>query len=154
MIIHSDVLTYRHFEDAAAFAGVKVVEIEQLGSRSRHSKFKFYLAGSSSHSPGFGRTYGDDLKAATWDEWGIFFARLFMLDSQAHCGARSYQNEEHFHWVTGNRFRTLTPRHQHKHHTWGMGQPNITHTYSVAYCTGCSAIQRRLTGGTWEEFQQ
>jgi hypothetical protein len=153
MIIHSDVFTYRHFEDAAAYAGVKIVDIELAGSRSRDRAWKFYLSGSSNFNPGFGRTYPNGEKAATWDEWGIFFARLFMIDPNAHCGKHGYQGEDHYHWRTGDRFRTLHPRHQHKRHKWGLGRANVTGVYSVAECD-CGAIQRWFISPsmTWEQF--
>jgi hypothetical protein len=135
MIIHSDVFTYRHFEDAAAWAGVKIESIERKGSKSRHASFKFYLSGSSPYAPGFGRSFGEGVKAASWDEWGIFFARLFMLDPQAHCGKRGYQNEDDFHWVTGGRFRTLHPRNQHKRHKWQpLGMVDSTDKHCMAIC--------------------
>lgn len=137
MIIHSDRFTYRHFEDAAAFAGVQLIEFERRGSRSRHAAFKFSLLGSSPYQRGFGASKNGE-KAATWDEWGIFLSRLFMLDPQARCGDKhSYQSEEDFHWKTGDRFRTLHPRNQHKRHKWqplGMVDPTDRHCVAICEC--------------------
>ena len=156
MFIHSNVLTYRHFYDAAAFAGpgVQVIELDRLGSRTRHAKFKFSLTGHSPFQRGFGASK-DGEKAASWDEWGIFLARLFMIDPDAHCGKYGYQSEEHFHWITGNRFRTLHPRNQHKRHKWGLGQPSAGGVYSVAQCE-CGAIHRWFINPKfqWKEWQQ
>lgn len=148
MKIHSDVLTYRNFLDAASWAHVDLIEFDNCGSRSRTKAFKFSLTGSSSHNRGFGAGG----KAATWDEWGMFLGFLFRIDPNAHCGKRSYLNEEHFQWVTGNRFDNLTHQLQHKRHRWGMGQMNCTGVYSVAECE-CGAIQRWLLNGyVWEDI--
>jgi hypothetical protein len=137
MKLHSDKLTYRDFLDAAALARVNIVDFEILGSRSRAKGFKFSLEGSSPYR----RNFSNDGPAATWDEWGIFLAHLFSVDCQSHCGARGYRDEEHFHWCTGNRFRTLTPQLQHKRHKWEYQGSACTGSYSVAECQ-CGALQR------------
>lgn len=148
MKIHSDVLTYRNFLDAASWAHVNLVEFDICGSRSRAKGFVMFLEGSSPFRNGHDPRY----KAATWDEWGMFFAFLFNLDPNMHCGKRSYLNQEHFQWVTGNRFDNLTHQLQHKRHRWGMGQMNCTGVYSVSECD-CGAIQRWLLSGyVWEDI--
>lgn len=113
MKTHSNILTRENFRAAEKRADVKIVELEQTGSRSRQRAFRFYLSGSTGR-PGNQR----DEQAATWDEWGIFFAELFDADPAAHCTKNSYLSAEHFHWVTGDRFRTLTPLLQHNRHKW------------------------------------
>lgn len=150
MKIHSDVLTYRNFLDAASWSGVDLIEFERYGSRSRTASFKFSLTGSSPYNRGFGAPG----KAATWDEWGMFLAFLFRIDPNAHCTKHSYQCEEHFQWMTGNRFDELTPALQHKRHKWHWDGVNVTDVYSVWSCEdGCGAIRRHLLKGyVWEDI--
>src|SRR5258705_6579708 len=116
MRIHSNTLTHEDFADAAKRAGVSIVELSEHGSQSRKHAFKFALEGTSGRPRGFGA--GGE--AATWDEWGIVFAHLFNVDPDAHTGKNGYLSAEHYHWVTGDRFRTLTPLLQHKRHKWGL----------------------------------
>lgn len=148
MRIHSDHLTYRTFLDAASWAHVDLIEFAEHGSRSRAKAFNFSLSGSSPYQRGFGAGG----QAATWDEWGMFLAFLFQIDPDAHCGKNSYLNQEHFRWVTGNRFDNLTHALQHKRHKWGYGNPSATGVYSVAECE-CGAIHRWLLNGyVWEDI--
>lgn len=149
MRIHSDVLATPEFRQAAYLAGVDLIEFDESGSRSRARAFKFSLSGSSPYQRGFGASKNGE-HAATWDEWGIFLAVLFGFDPNAHCGKNSYLSAEHFHWVTGNRFETLSVDDQHKSHIWGYGQPSATGTYSVSNCA-CGAIRRWiLRPYTWD----
>jgi hypothetical protein len=151
MKIHSNILQRRDFHKAAFEAGVTVIELEVQGSRSRSHAFHFSLTGSSP----FNRGFGAEGKAATWDEWGIFLAELFVIDPNAHCGKNSYQSEDHFNWVTGNRFKSLVPNDQHTRHRWGLGQPSASGTYSVAQCE-CGAIHRWFINPNfgWKEWQE
>lgn len=151
MRIHTNILTRQDFTNAAKHAGVTLIELSEHGSQSRARAFKFTLEGTSGRPPGFGQ---GDWETATWDEWGIVFAHLFDIDPEAHCGKNGYQSAEHYHWVTGNRFRTLTPLLQHKRHNWlsGVGGTSITGTFHVRTCK-CGAVQRWLAyGHQWEEI--
>lgn len=148
MRIHSDKLTYQDFLRAGSWAQVYLIEFAECGSRSRAKAFEFSLTGSSSYQ----RNFGAGGQAATWDEWGMFLAFLFQVDPNAHCGKHSYQCQEHFNWMTGNRFDNLTPQKQHKRHRWGMADASATKVYSVSECS-CGAIQRwLLTGYVWEDI--
>lgn len=150
MKIHSDVLTPEDFRTAVfnAGRGVFLEDFAMVGSRSRRWGFVFSLTGNSKHR----RNFGGDGYAATWDEWGIVLAHLFLRDPNAHCGKHSYLSAEHFHWTTGNRFATLTPAQQHSRHRWSLGESNVTGTYSVSHCV-CGAIQRWvLHGHSWAEI--
>lgn len=150
MKIHSDVLLPRAFWQASMAAGVDLVDYSESGSRSRKRAYNFSLSGSSPYQRGFGAGG----QAATWDEWGIFLNYLFKIDPNAHCGKNSYLSAEHFHWMTGDRFRHLSRANQHKRHKWGLGQANCTGAYSVSRCE-CGAIQRWvLRDHSWEDISE
>jgi len=145
--IHSDQLKLEHFRMAARAAGVTIVELIEQGSRSRKRAFKFQLSGSSPYRSQFGNHGG---QAATWDEWGMFLNALFLVDPDAHCGKNSYLSADHFHWVTGDRFRTLIPPYQHPRHKWTLGHTfNDDHRQRQSECEYCEAVQRWLVGLQW-----
>jgi hypothetical protein len=81
--------------------------LSEHGSRSRDRAFEVALDGSG----GLNNTglYGaGDRNGATWDEWGAFFGALYAADPEAICGTAkrpTYANAEHYHHVTGYRFR-------------------------------------------------
>lgn len=141
MRIHTS-LTEQDMRDAARLAGVQFERLAQHGSRSRDHAFDFILTGSSGRRGNF----GGDYEAATWDEWGIVLGELFRRDPNAHCGKNSYESGEHFRWVTGGRFDTLTPADQHRNHKWEYSGVVVTGSYHVAECS-CGAIQRWLALG-------
>jgi hypothetical protein len=151
MKIHSDVLTYQDFHAAIlALPGVTATEVQEAGSRSRARSFHVMLSGTSPF-----RTMNKEHQAATWDEWGFFLAHLYSVDGYAYCGKHSYQSAAHFHWVTGDRFKTLTPLAQHRRHVW---EPRelveqgfaSTHGYAESRCD-CGAVQRWFIGdGRWD----
>lgn len=165
MRIHSDTLTITDIYQAAAIAGggdyrtsPVLVEVTQHGSRKRARAFNVSLMGTSSRRPNnaAGGRFADgrgDAHAATWDEWGMFLAELFRRDPAAIV-PNVYESGEHFRWVTGARFDTLTHDQQHgaTGHKWSDSYPNITGVYYVAECTGrkgkpCSATTRRMAHG-------
>lgn len=156
MRIHTDHLTFADMGTAAIHAGVILHRCAEHRSQSRKRAFDFYLEGSGRTGGQWGNTgtHGAaPIKAATWDEYGIFIARLYTKDPDAHFGKHGYESEEHFHWVTGNRYRTLTPDQQHKRHRWGYHDRSAGGTYLVAQCTKCPAILRRPAYGyTWEDI--
>ena len=134
MRIHSDSLTRQDFQVASTTAGVRLVTCDSVRSRSHIRAFSFTL------------------ERPTWDEWGMFLNRLYRVDPVFHCGARPYRNAGHFHWMTGDRFRTLTPELQHKAHKWiPLGQ-SATGPYGTSRCQ-CGAIQRWELDPGWFEAQ-
>jgi hypothetical protein len=148
MRIHSDVLTARDIYAATTAAGMHGVYAETMahGSRSHRAAFEVKLTGNSSRrpNPGTGGRYVDGDHAATWDEWGMFLAALFTVDPAAIVGtvARpTYAGREHFHAVTGNRFRTLTAPYQHGGggHRWDWDTVN-----GGQLCTSCEATMARV----------
>jgi hypothetical protein len=151
-------------------------EYTEHGSRKRGRAFDFHLVadqregrrrGNSGHY-GAGYDY-----AATWDEWGIVFARLFALDPEADCYA--YHGAADYHFKTGNRFADFgrliitsihVPDHRsrmlpevsqvhfnaHDQHRWTWDQAQSEQDtaerddggkVSTYWCT-CSAIRRHM----------
>lgn len=126
MRIHSDTLTPADVYAAARAAGPGVgVTVTRHGSRSRSHALDVKLTGTSSRRPnsGNGGRFRDDdpgapyAHAATWDEWGMFLARLFDVDPAARCWAYPGGRVD-FDAVTRGRFDTLTPDEQHRLHRW------------------------------------
>ena len=114
MKVHSDILTEKHFHNATQAAGMSNVYVSQLavkGSRSRKRRIDLKLAGNSNHNQNRGT-----VKAATWDEWGMFINALFEIDPNAIIG--QYDGMEMFQEVTDNRFDTLTAPYAHGNHKW------------------------------------
>jgi hypothetical protein len=113
MKIHTDRITredmYRVLPN-----GVSFYRLNDCGSRSRDHAFDFILEGTSGRMMNF----GNNGQAATWDEWGIFLARLFAIDPNAHTGKHGYKDYADFHWQTGHRYRHLKEEDQHKNHKW------------------------------------
>jgi len=139
MRLHTNTLTRTEVREAARVAGSGVhVQIIDYGSRKRNHAFEVTLTGTSNRRPNSGTSRNDNgvTYAATWDEWGMFFAALYTIDSEMIAGA-AYANAEDFHYKTGNRFDSLTPAHQHPSHRWEFaGIPRERE------CTSCEAVQR------------
>lgn len=142
MRIHTD-LTLREFIECLSEAGVGYHRLTEHGSRSRARAFDVILEGTSSRRPN-GHAY--DGCAATWDEWGAFFAAVYRADPNMVCS--TYQSSDHFHWVTGGRYRDGIPQDSHQQHKWEWQGTVATGAYSVLNCAKCSAILRR---GDWKK---
>lgn len=138
MRIHTDTLTERDIYDACRIAGVSAPVFSRHGSRKRDHAFEVILSGSSSHN-----SNGNEFKAATWDEWGVFFTVLFERDPQMFAGVKNwnYDGARHFHYRTDDRFVYSDPGQRfpadtHPQHKWrGTGGDS-------QHCTKCSAILR------------
>lgn len=148
MRIHSNTVNeadIRRVVDVLVGGNVRVHSLTRHGSRSRHHALNLILSGSSK----FGGQYGDlNYAAATWDEWGIVLNAIFELDPDAVV-LGVYESAEHFHWVTGDRYRMLTPGAQHLRHNWLSGDAggrSVGGSYYVQSCK-CGAIVRRLAHG-------
>ena len=111
MRIHSDILTKGDIDDAIEDIPGVSVTVMSHGSRSRARAFEVRLTGTSSH-----RTMDGKDNAATWDEWGAFFANLFDLDGNMTC--RAYKDENDFHDKTCSRFWVFDIADQHRRHKW------------------------------------
>lgn len=135
---------------AAREARVSFERFDVTGSRTHAHTFDVLLLGhTSNRRPNSGYRGAGDEYAATWDEWGIFLARIFDADPTTR--ATYYDDAEHFHWVTGDRFRTLTHDEQHVSHHWDYDGKVVTGSYDVSTCRTkkgeCGAIVRRMTHG-------
>ena len=145
MKIHSSALDVLEIRKTAELAGVTFTRFDLKGSRKRAQGYDIILAG---HSPR--RQNGGEDMAATWDQWGHFLGTLFDLDPEMV--TPYYDNAEHFHWMTGGRFRDFDIADDHtKGHKWERHGTAVTGSYHVAECA-CGAIQRWLARGTWAEF--
>ncbi len=118
--------------------GVRWHHVREYGSRSRLRAFEIVLEGTSS----YGGQWGDhDYSAGTWDEWGVVLGRLFELDPNARV-ARVYEGAEHYHEVTGDRFRPdrlperLCPRHK-----WNCLDYDRRTGDGVSECPKCGALK-------------
>ena len=103
MKIHTDTLTSSQLY--AAQHGLPVyLESVQKGSRSRARAFDVHLSADKDEAHRFNTNFypndrvGD--AAATWDEWGIWIDRLFMLDPEAIIG--QYDGVDDFYSQTRN----------------------------------------------------
>lgn len=150
MRIHTDNLTEFDLYRAARDAKVTFVRLATYGSRSHKRAFDVVLSGSSPY-----RTQADGRQdfAATWDEWGVFFANLFLRDESVMVGHKSwgYRDQADFDRKTDERFtevepierpegktevRAVFPEDTHPRHKWrGIGDNSQA-------CTKCSAIFR------------
>lgn len=119
--------------------GVTWHHVREYGSRSRLRAFEIVLEGTSC----YGGQWGDrDYRAGTWDEWGVVLGRLFELDPNARV-AKVYEGAEHYHEVTGDRFRPdrlperLCPRHK-----WNCVDYDRRTHEGVSECPKCGALKR------------
>lgn len=109
MRIHTDHLTTADVYRAAHHARVDVVELTEHKSQSRDHSFNVKLEGESRRRPNggaSGRGYASGY-AATWDQWGVFFAILFDIDPGMICGTAkrpTYADREDYARKTNDRF--------------------------------------------------
>jgi hypothetical protein len=139
MRLHTDTLTEQDIHFACCSAGVTAEVFTRHGSRSRDHAFEVILSGSNTRNAN-----GHSFKAATWDEWGVFFAALFERDPQMFAGNKNwgYDGAHAFHRKTDDRFLYSNPDRRfpedtHTQHKWwatGDGQSQ--------YCRKCTAIFR------------
>lgn len=123
MRIHSDTLTREDLGGMLSdLAGVYFDHVSTHGSRKRARGIEVRLIGNS---PYLNMAKTD--KAATWDEWGVFMARVFDKDADALIGGETLAA---FDARTNYRFDADgLPSDTHPRHKWGeRGQ-----------CTKCSA---------------
>jgi hypothetical protein len=110
MKIHTNLTSAEMIHLAYGIDGV-YVELTERGSRSRPRAFDLHLLAEHRQGRRRGNTghYGAGYDyAATWDEWGIVFARLFALDPDAICGTGSYavyHGAADYHFKTARRFQ-------------------------------------------------
>ena len=134
MRIHTNTLTERDIYEACRKAGVSAPVFNRHGSRSHDHAFEIQLSGSSPY-----RSQGHGHHAATWDEWGVFFALLFTKDPGAMAGNKSwgYRDSGDFHYKTARRFLNGMPDDTHPRHKW-----RADGTGEGMYCERCTASLR------------
>jgi hypothetical protein len=115
MKIHTKLDTLALY-DAARTTGVRFARLDKKKSRSHPYGYDVILSGSDSSQT---QCRDVDANAATWDEWGIFLAEIFLADREAK--ATYYKDASDFHYRTGGRFKTLTRAGQHRRHKWQPG---------------------------------
>lgn len=135
MRIHSDILTPSDIYKAVANLPGVFVDSTKHGSRARNVAHEIRLTGTSSR-----RTMDGSDQAATWDEWGVFFAHIFAADPHALAGSQkypAYDGAADFHRQTGNRFKALTmPADTHQQHRWNFNGVTLA-------CSKCTATLNR-----------
>ena len=135
MRIHSDVLTYADIITAVKNAGADFAAIEGLtahGSRARNRAYNVNLVGNSHRRPNRVHTHSE--YAATWDQWGVFFAYLYGVDPDLK--TTTYKDEETFHRATGYRFDgDALPSDYHGDHSW------VVRASFVHECRHCPAAR-------------
>ena len=116
MRIHSDTLTVDDLhramrESGIAAEGVFLDGVMQHGSRTRRQAFEVSLRalpgrdrnGKARRAPNSGQSGAAGGKAATYDEWGFWLARLFEYDPAAVMSY--YKSRDDFHRATRNAYR-------------------------------------------------
>ena len=131
MRIHSDTLTSLDIYRATDNLPGVYAEVSPRGSRSHANAYEVRLTGNSTR-----RTMDGRDQAATWDEWGVFFAAIFDVDPAAVAGSvksPNYRSGAHYHAVTRYRFDADgLPSDTHQDHRWDFNG-------YVNACTKCSA---------------
>lgn len=92
---HHDLLNIAERVEGITFSSTP----EVFNSCSHDRAYEIRLTGSSKYAP---RNLPGH-KAATYEQWGKFIARIFAYEPDAKVGY--YKNAEHFHDVTKDEFR-------------------------------------------------
>jgi len=90
MRIHTNTVDGSDIYAAALHANARVFKLDDHGSRTHTVAFEVNLSGNSPR-----RTQNDrDRYAATYEQWGIFLARLYTIDPDIKAGP--YKNAVDF----------------------------------------------------------
>jgi len=137
MRLHTDLITELDIHAATGGLPNVYADVFSHGSRSRERAFEVRLTGNGYRVNSGNRGAGFE-NGATWDEWGVFLARLFEVDPHAFWGSATrpvYPSRQVFHQITGNRFREgELPADTHRRHTWEVHIPRLRE------CIRCSAV--------------
>lgn len=141
MRIHSNTLTHNAIWRATNGLSGVYATVTEHGSHSHARAFEVSLEGNG-YRKNTGTSGAGEEIGATWDEWGVFLARLFEIDPHALCGSVKnpvYKDAASFHYRTGTRFADLDmPEDTHKRHNWHYDGPGAG-SWS---CTKCTATKR------------
>lgn len=145
MRIHTDHVENIDLDRAAFHAGVSFARKTRHGSRSHKHAWEIKLTGNSKRRPN-GGTYGAaDAYAATWDQWGIFLAHLYVEDSTLKCWA--YADDDEFSRKTHGRFDLSFNRKTAEFEGFTLDDSHGDHTFRFAgvpcqqTCTKCPATR-------------
>lgn len=143
MRIHTDTLEAHQIYRAANDMPDVYVDITRRGSRKRNHAFELSISaeprkGRRPRNSGNRGSDGYDA-AATWDEWGVIFARLFDIDPDMTCYA--YDGADHYHWSTGDRFRDPATLEMHDQHRWEWVPRPSGSPFHESRCK-CGAVRR------------
>lgn len=143
MNIHSNTVDYFGIMRAASAAGCSA-EVEEFQSRSASNGFRVYLSGSSPRAQNRCNAHGYRDQAATWDEWGMFFAALYLIDPSVIVGSSRknaiYSGVRNFDLKTEHRFASVRPADMvHKTHKWIMNESGWT---EIRYPEGVYSTKR------------
>jgi hypothetical protein len=135
MKLYANEIAEKEIMDAALQAGASVEKLIVNRGRRYARSFDVILSGSGARRS---QWRDQEVQAATWDEWGIFMARLFDHEPEMRIGP--YRDRDHFRWSTGERYDDLEPAEQHKIHRWRYSW----HDYhmQVQECDHCEAVRR------------
>lgn len=147
MRIHTDQVENIDLDRAAFHAGVTFEKKSRHGSRTHKHAWEIKLLGNSRRRPNGGSRGADhNGYAATWDQWGIFLAHLYVEDSNLKCWA--YEDEDAFSERTNGRFDLSFNRENGEFGGFKLSDSHGDHTFRYAgvpctqKCTKCDAIQR------------
>ena len=137
MRIHTSANYAQMLRTLRGLSGVYFDVLTEHGSRTHPRAFEVRLEGNG-HRMNTGTHGAGYSRAATWDEWGVFFGRLYEIDPEARCWA--YYDAADFHERTSHRFTDGMPKDTHKRHTWRS--VDVCTGAVVRRCTTCTAVQR------------
>lgn len=129
MRLHSDIITADDVRTAATFDGVGVHRLTEHGSRIRLRGLDVVLTGHGLRGGQFGSL--GNARSASWDDYGIFLAALYAIDSDMVVGTSAkrptYSDRHHFEQVTHGRFRALRIGSEgiHHNHRWKYDSPHF-----------------------------
>lgn len=138
---------------AAKVAGAEVFDVIHNDSRSHDHGFTVKLTGDAPNRPmHWDRDRDGDVRAASWDQWGVFLSVLFDVDRDMVVGSVSnpiYAHVYDFDRKTNGRFSTTrvdgfrvgparTPEDMHNRHTWDYKGELVTGD-GIFRCRKCTA---------------
>lgn len=159
MRLHSNTHLAGAIYNAAEVAGAEVFDVIHNDSRSHEHGFTVKLTGDAPNRPMYwDRDRDGDVRAASWDQWGIFLSVLFDRDPDMVVGSVSsptYANVYDFDRKTNGRFATTqvdggrvgparTPDDMHNRHTFDYRGVQATggHIYRCRKCTAVKVVTR------------
>lgn len=142
MRLHSNVLTSEDLYNAARHARVDLT-LTRHGSRTHAQAFEVSLTGESKRRPNSGQYGADnDTYAATWDQWGVFFAYLFNVDADMVAGLvkhPTYNGRDDFNEKTHRRFEKRYKDEVYQVATFWPEDAHGDHSWDFSSCRRCSA---------------